>query len=153
MPQKLFVLSALLVLGASGALAQMTESEEAVWRLEEAYYRYVETNDPEGFRALFHEDIIGWPALDPVPIRKNRVGQWIAAVHENPAEVWRYELDRQAIEAFGDVVVVHYFLRDYFVSAESDEEIRSEQFRISHTWKREGDSWQIISGMGGRLNH
>ncbi len=141
-----------LMLGASSAHAQMTESEQAVWRLEESYYRMAEANDLEGFRSLFHPDAVGWPAPDAVPHGSERVGWWIPLVHQNPAELWRYELDRQAIQEFGDgdVVVVHYLLRDYFVSAGTGGEIRSDLFRVSHTWMRDGDTWRIVSGMGAR---
>jgi hypothetical protein len=51
-------------------------------------------------------------------------------------------MNRLAIHSFGDVVVVHYLLREFAVSADSGEETRSDAIRISHTW-------QIISGMSG----
>lgn len=127
----------------------LTLEERQVWELEEAYYQFAQDNDPEGYLALFSDEAIGWPALDSHPKGKDKFSQWISIVHANPAEVWRYELERRAIQSFGDVVVVHYRLRDYFVSAESGEELRSENYRISHTWLRRDGHWQIISGMGG----
>ena len=146
------ILTVLTFIAASESPAQMNDDEATVWRLEEAYYRYAKANDPEGYLTLFHEDVIGWPTLDAAPKGKSRVSQWIATVHENPDEAWNYELKRMAIHSFGDVVVVHYLLRDYFVSRGSGEVTRSAVFRISHTWQRAGDTWRIISGMGGRLN-
>ena len=128
---------------------ELTSEERQVWKLEIAYYRYVNDNDPQGYLSLFSDNVIGWPAMDPHPKGKDGVSQWISAIHSNPAEIWQYDLERLAIHSFGDVVVVHYRLRDYFVSAESGEEIRSEYYRISHTWLRDEGRWQIISGMGG----
>ena len=46
-------------------------------------------------------------------------------------------------------VVVAQVIGVFAISAEAGNEIRSDTFRISHTWQRHGDTWQIISGMGG----
>jgi len=146
----------LLMLGMSFSLpsycGELTADESAVWELEKAYYQYAEKNDPEGYLELFDENVIGWPALDKAPKGKGNVSQWISLVHQHPSEAWKYEIERLAIHSFEDVVVVHYLLRDFFVSAESGEEIRSASYRISHTWQRRGDFWQIISGMGAVQN-
>lgn len=131
---------------------ELTTDESAVWKLEKAYYQYAENNDPEGYLTLFDENVIGWPALDKAPKGKGKVSQWISSVHQNSSEIWKHEIERLAIHSFEDVVVVHYLLRHFFVSAESEEEIRSARYRISHTWQRRGDSWQIISGMGAMQN-
>ncbi len=100
------------------------------------------------YLSLFDEHVIGWPALDNRPKGKSHVSQWITTVHADASQTWNYELNRLAIKAFGDVVVVHYLLRDYFTSAESGNELSSNLYRISHTWKRYGDEWKIVSGMG-----
>ena len=131
---------------------ELTEEEFEVWALEEAYYRYAKENDPKGYLTLFSDMVIGWPTFDLHPKGRDKVSQWIGQVHSNPQEIWNYDIERYAIRSFGDVVVVHYRLRDYFVSANSGEEIRSNEFRISHTWLRSDGRWQIISGMGGNIN-
>jgi len=128
----------------------LDSNELAVWELEEAYYRYAKNNDPEAYMSLFHENVIGWPALDVAPKGKTEVSQWIDAVHADPAEIWNYALNRLAIESFGEVVVVHYLLREFVLSVESGEELRSNLYKISHTWQRYGNRWQIISGMGAK---
>ena len=130
----------------------LTPDERAVWELEQSYYRFARNNDPESYLSLFHDDVIGWPTMDQLPKGKDKVSQWIGAVHSDPSRVWHYDIERLAIHSFGDVVVVHYRLRDYFVSAQTGEEISSEHFRISHSWLRVGDTWQIVSGMGGRFH-
>lgn len=130
---------------------ELNADERAVWGLEEKYYEFAEANDPESYLELFDDDIIGWPTQDPRPKGRDKVSRWIGIVHSNPAELWRAEIEREAIHDFGDVVVVHYRLRDYFVTADTGEVIREDRYKITHTWMRRGDSWKIISGMGGRL--
>ena len=145
----------ILVLGfaASAVGAEdLTSDELAVWELEESYYRFAKNNDPGSYLSLFHEDVIGWPTHDPAPKGRNKVSQWIGAVHSDSTKEWNYEIERLAIQTFGEVVVVHYRLRDYFVSKESGEEISSQEFRISHSWLRVGETWQIISGMGAKFD-
>ncbi len=131
---------------------ELTAEERAVWALEIEYYEFARKNDPEGYLSLFNDSVIGWPTMDPLPKGKDKVSQWIALVHSNPAEIWQYEVERLAIQSYEDVVVVHYRLRDYFVSAATGEEIRSQSFRITHTWLKSDDRWQIIAGMGGKFN-
>lgn len=143
------LLSCALCFSNSASSDELNADESTVWKLEEAYYQHAKANDPESYLTLFHENVIGWPAMDNAPKGKDQVSQWIAAVHAKPSEAWDYELQRLAIQSFNDVVVVHYLLRDFAVSAETGEEIRSDTFRISHTWQRRGNSWKIISGMGG----
>ena len=143
----------LLFLQSSGVTAQdFDKDESAVWALEYKYYEFAKDNDPDGYLTLFHEDVIGWPTLDHQPKGKDKVSQWIASVHADPNKIWDYEITQLATQSFGDVVVVHYLLREYFVSAATGGVIQSDRYRISHTWLRNGDTWQIISGMGGRFN-
>ena len=148
----LAILSIGLFFPISALSDDLTGSETAVWELEEAYYEFAKANDPESYLALFDENVIGWPALDDAPKGKSQVSQWISSVHAEPSEIWNYELSRLAIQSFGDVVVVHYRLRDFFVSADTGYEIRSDTSRISHTWQWRDGTWRIISGMGAALN-
>ena len=133
---------------ATPSTAQMTPEEAEVWDLELAYYEYAAANDPEGYLSLFDDGVIGWPAPDAEPKGKDRVSQWIAAVHADPSQIWSYELERRAIRSFGDSVVVHYVLREAFRASTSGEELRSAEYKISHTWQRRNGKWRIISGMG-----
>ncbi len=144
----------LLVLWSLNAAADthLAPDEAAVGALEQAYYQSVVNNDPNAYLSLFHEDSIGWPAMDSLPKGRDKVSQWIAAVHADPRKEWGYEINLLAIQSFGSVVVVHYRLREFFLSAETREQISADEYRISHTWLRVGDTWQIISGMGGRFN-
>ncbi len=148
----LSVLSIGICLPIAALSDELTGSETTVWKLEEAYYEYAKANDPDSYLTLFDENVIGWPTFDKSPKGKSQVSQWISLVHAEPAEIWNYELSRLAIQSFGDVVVVHYRLRDFFVSAVTGKEIRTDTYRISHTWRRSDGTWRIISGMGAAQN-
>ena len=150
---RVYWIALVLMLGTAVAGAEeLAPEEQAVWELEESYYQFAKNNDPVSYISLFHENIIGWPTMDSLPKGRDRVSQWIGAVHSDSSRVWNYDIERLAIHSFGNVVVVHYRLRDYFVSAQTGEEISSEEYRISHSWLRVGETWQIVSGMGGKFN-
>ncbi|MEM8935219.1 MAG: nuclear transport factor 2 family protein [Pseudomonadota bacterium] len=134
----------------------MTDSaaadEEAVWALEELYWRYVDENDIANYVDLWHDDFVGWPGGTPHPIEKPGIADWIAKLHADPEKISRSEIHREAVRAFGDIVVVHYFYRGVFVSKETGERVGLwARGKITHTWLRCGDSWKIITGMAGRL--
>lgn len=81
---------------------------------------------------------------------KGSIHEWIVPLHENAAETYDYELTREAVRSFGDVVVVHYLVRDFFRSASTGEIVRRlDEYRITHTWQQRGNTWQIITGMSG----
>ena len=124
--------------------------EEAVWALEEAYWVYVKNNDIDGYRTLWDEDFVGWPGFSATPLEKNNIADWIPPLHENPSRKFNYELTREAVRSFGDSVVAHYLVRGFYRSAETGEELENRRIsRITHTWQRRGDTWQIITGMSG----
>jgi hypothetical protein len=41
-------------------LKDSAKEEAQVWNLEKAYWEYVKGNDLEKYRALWHEDFVGW---------------------------------------------------------------------------------------------
>ncbi len=132
---------------ATSAAQQMTPDEQAVWKLEEQYWVYVQTSDLEGYQTLWDERFVGWPSFSPKPLGKTSITDWIPPLHADPAQKYEYALERMAVRSFGDVVVAHYLVRERWVSASSGEVTRSQAARITHTWKKKGDTWVIITGM------
>ena len=132
---------------------ELSADEQAVWDLEIARSEYVKSNDRESYRALYDDRFTGWPhradrALDRLTMNEENFGAWIPRLHENPAEIYDYELDMHSVRSFGDMVVAIYAVRAFFRSAETGEIIREERNdRIIHSWYRRGDSWQIVTGM------
>jgi len=70
----------LLLVVVMAELGQSATNYEAeVWSLEKAYWEYVKVNDLEKYRALWHEDFLGWPFINSAPVRKDHITDWITA--------------------------------------------------------------------------
>jgi hypothetical protein len=129
--------------------SDQSKDEQAVWELEESYWRYAKENDTLSYQNLWDDRFIGWPGLSEPPQGKKNVSDWIPYLHQNSDSViWGYELKDKMVRSFGDVVVVQYSARDFFLSKITmDTIIDSGDFRMWHTWQRKGKTWQIITGM------
>ena len=68
--RKLIFVAMLLAVCASVNAAGSDETQ--IWNLEKAYWDYVKANDLEKYRALWHEDFLGWPFVSPQPVGKDR---------------------------------------------------------------------------------
>lgn len=143
----LFLLFVLVFPLQTGQAQELTENEKAVWHLEEYYWVYVQASDLEAYRTLWDDRFVGWPSFSPDPLGVKDISSWIPLLHQNPAESFNYELTPKAVREFGDIVVTHYLVREFWESTETGEVIREEKVRITHTWKRSGDTWRIITGM------
>lgn len=87
---------------------ERTSAEQAVWQLEEDYWRYVSTGDVDAYVKLWHDDFVGWPCFEWNPAGKNDIGTWVRDIRDNH---WKltYNLKPMAIQQFrDDTVVVHY---------------------------------------------
>jgi len=135
------------ILTGPAAAADWTPDEQAVWQLEQDYWRYVSTGDVDAYVKLWHEDFVGWPCFELEPKGKADIGSWVREIRDKQ---WKltYELKPLANQAFGDnVVVVHYaaeYVYDYGDGTRSGAGLWR---KFTHTWMRMGDSWQIVGGM------
>ena len=50
------------------AVAQQSANEQAVWKLETAYWNDVKAVDLDAYRALWHRDFVGWPYSSAQPV-------------------------------------------------------------------------------------
>lgn len=133
---------------AMTALAGPAEDEAAVWKLEEDYWTYVKAQDLDSYRTLWDERFVGWPSFSALPLGKDRIGEWIPPLHQDPSKKLDYELKREAVRSFGDVVVAHYLYRTIHRDAKSGNVVDQGKWtRITHTWQRRGESFQIVTGM------
>jgi len=133
-------------LALSASAAEQTDAERAVWKLEEAYWRYVKAGDVEAYIALWHDDFVGWPCFSWTPTDKAGVGNWVREIRDNRWTL-NYTFRPLASRTFGHVVVVHYaaeYVYDYGDGTRSGAGLWR---KFTHTWKKVGDSWQIITGM------
>ena len=145
-----FLHLAVLLIALSGTLAwgqEMKDDEQAVWQLEEDYWRYVKEQDLGRYLALWDERFVGWPSSSGTPMGKANITDWMAPLRADPARVFDYELNKEAVRSFGDIVVTHYLAWYVFRDVNTRGVLERTPLRITHTWRRHGDSWQIIAGM------
>ena len=130
---------------------QSAAEENEVWSLEDSYWRYVQANDMEHYRTLWHADFLGWPLSSPEPVRKSHITDWIAAHTDNGETLKSYDLERLGAQASDGCVTVVY--RVHMTWADKDGKDKLGGLRVIHTWLRgAGHQWRIISGMAAAPN-
>jgi ketosteroid isomerase-like protein len=142
----------IFLLLASTAFAQNSAKDEAkVWPLEKAYWEYVKGNDLEKYRALWHENFLGWPFISSAPVRKDHITDWITANTSKGIKLQSYSIEQLAVQVTGDVALDYYRINATWTNGEGAE-VRNDRLRITHTWIRTGGTWQIIGGMSSPVN-
>ena len=139
----LFV-AVLLIMGPAFAETQSAD-ERAVWKLEQAYWKYVQAGDLDSYRNLWHANFLGWPGSSATPKRKDHITDWIANYTNKGLRLKSYNLKPAGSQATGNVVVTHYWITDRWVDKEGHG--KGDTNRITHTWIRTPGGWQIIGGM------
>ena len=141
----------LLVL-ASTAFAQDSVKDEAqIWSSEKAYWTYVRANDLEKYRALWHDDFLGWPYVSASPVRKDHITDWMTANTSKGIKLQSYSIEQLAIQVTGDVAIDHYRIKANWANKDGAE-ARTDALRIMHTWIRTHGTWQIVGGMSAPVN-
>lgn len=138
----------LFLMAVSTAVAGPRDDEASVWKLEEDYWVYVKNQDLDAYRSLWDERFVGWPSFSPRPMGKDHIADWIAPLHADPSKVFDYELKREAVRSFGEIVVAHYLYREVYRSPKTNDVLEEGPWRrIMHTWMRRGKSFRIVTGM------
>ena len=127
------ILFALLALTAL-SYAQQTANEKAAWQQEEAYWRLLKANDKPAYMNLWDERFTGWPRFEDAPVPKSGIDQSFRSVPD-------YKLTPLSVREYGDNIVIAF----YRAAVTRDGNTRT--FRMCHTWRRNGNTWQIIGGM------
>ena len=125
-------------------------SVSAVWAREDEYWRDVRTGDVQHYETLWHEQFVGWPCDEEHPMRKASIGNWVSKVRDQHIAV-AVEITHEGAQEFDDVVVVHYSFTRVDTYPDGRVEGGSKRRKITHTWMKVGDDWQIIGGMCGEL--
>lgn len=117
-----------------------------MWSMEEKYWQYVQAGDVDQYLTLWHDKFVGWPCSAAHPSRKSNIGDWVKAIRNEGVQV-TYELRREAMQAFGDVAVVHYSTP--LVRRWPDGRVTGDGrlLKFTHTWRKSGDKRRIIAGM------
>jgi ketosteroid isomerase-like protein len=142
-----------LALCASKLLAAPVSADsDKLWALEKAYWHYVQTDDLNSYRSLWHANFLGWPYISPEPLGKEHITDWIAAFKKNGDAVNSYDLEQLSVQVTdGNLATTTYRIHVKWLNKSGAE--RTVVSRIIHTWLRTpAGSWQIISGMSALAN-
>jgi len=142
--------AAVLLLTATMFAATRSADEEKVWTLEKAYWQYVQANDLKSYRALWRSDFLGWPLVSSEPLRKDHVTDWITTLTGEGLALKSYDVEEVAIQVSGNLATAAYRVRQTWVDKNGT--ARTSVIRILHTWVRDGETWQIVSGMSAPTN-
>jgi len=144
-------LSIVLLLASIASAQDSARDEAQIWNLEKTYWEYVKANDLEKYRALWHEDFVGWPLISSGPVRKDHITDWITNNTSKGIKLQSYSIEQLAMRITGNVAINHYRIKTNWATHEGAE-ARTDAFRITHTWIRTNGTWQIIGGMSAPVN-
>jgi ketosteroid isomerase-like protein len=130
---------------------EMSSTQQEVWRLEELRIAYISARDVQNFRAMYHQNFVGWPSRVPAPVGHSDIGGRILEAIEEERELPLIKLRREAIQIFGDVAIVHYAVSRTLNSESGEAGGGGEWMKVTHTWMRVGETWKIIGGMAAPL--
>ena len=123
---------------------EWSETEQEIWNNEKSYIESRMKEDIESMAEMWHENFLGWPSWAKQPVRKEFGVESIKKRLSQPKLV-SFELKPAAIEIFGDVAIVHYFVIGVWQDAQGKE--AKSITRITHTWMKQDGKWKIIGGM------
>ena len=141
----------LLIVAAAAFAQDSTNDETEIWKLEKAYWEYVKANDLEKYRALWHEDFVGWPLVSSAPVQKDHITDWITNNTSNGVKLKSFSIEQLAIRVTRDIAINYYRIKTNWATGEGAE-ARTDAFRITHTWIRTHGTWQILGGMSAPVN-
>lgn len=136
----------------SANTANLAQTEAQIWNLEKAYWDYVKANDLQKYRALWHDDFLGWPFVSAAPVRKDHITDWITSNTSKGLKLQSYAIEQLAIRVAGDVAIDYYRLTANWTRSDTGEVARTDAMRITHTWIRADGTWQILGGMSAPVN-
>ena len=144
-------MSFLLALAPTAFAQDSLKDEAQVWQLEKAYWEYVKANDLDKYRALWHDNFVGWPFVSSAPVRKDHITDWITANTSKGVKLHSYSIEQLGIQITGDIAINHYRIKANW-AANDEAEVRTDALRITHTWIRTRGTWQILGGMSAPVN-
>ena len=143
------VLSLIILFIISGTIASAQTKEQManeVWQREIQYWQLVEQDDTIAYRTLWHEDFIGYPGNDTS--NKSHISYWIADFFKDKNVKYTIDIHKKAVNVVDNVVMTFYDEDDILTNTKTGT-VKRETYKITHTWKKFGDTWLIIGGMDG----
>ncbi len=141
---KIIIPLVIAILTAGTAAASETD-EQTIWKLERAYWQYVEKNDLESYANLWHDNFLGWPSVSPAPVHKGHITDWITNQTSKGLTFKAGEFKPADLKVTGDVASCCYWITLHWL--DRDGKGTPSTIRITHAWLRLGGEWRIISGM------
>ncbi len=126
---------------------QASNTEQAVWKLEHAYWDYVRDNNLSAYLNLWHKDFLGWPRFNAAPVGKDHITDWITSQTAKGLTFKSMEFKPARIQVTGDIAVACYWITYEWMDKNGKGQPQTS--RIIHTWLRDGTDkqWRIIGGM------
>lgn len=125
---------------------EMTPEQKGVWHMEEAYWNDVKTSNADHYATLWHASFLGWPRDREHPVGK---GELVAGTAKKMAagHVVSYEFLSRAVTVVGNVGITQYSVK----ATRAGEGGTNETYfsRVTHTWLKTGNTWEIVGGMSG----
>jgi ketosteroid isomerase-like protein/catechol 2,3-dioxygenase-like lactoylglutathione lyase family enzyme len=119
-----------------------------IWQLEKNYWKYVKAKDFKSYINLWDDNFIGYPSTNKIG-GKDHITDWITEMFKGRKEKFNYELTRHVENVFGDIVIVLYDATQVWKN-DKGEVLEKSTFKLTHTWKKTGQGWLIIGGMGAK---
>ena len=135
---------ALAVLTTSAAAQHLSVAEREVWDYEEAYCRYLNANDLNGFLSLWHQNFAGWPSTEAAPVGKAKIREIVASHGQTQCQ-----MAHPTVHVFGNTAITYYELT--LSSKGKDDKPETLVLKMTHTWLRTDSLWEIIGGMSAPL--
>lgn len=126
--------------------------EEEVWSREVAYWGYLKAGEMDLWRELWHEEVVAWPDGEPGPLDKDGVIRLMSGIVD-AADLGTTEVEirRRSVQIYGDVGIVYYELHTAIPDGAGG--LSPVRQRLTHTWLRTEEGWQIIGGMSAPLSN
>jgi ketosteroid isomerase-like protein len=124
---------------------RVPENEQALWKLERAYWRYVQDNNLTAYLRQWHKDFVGWPSVSAAPVHKDHITDWITSRTSKGLTFKPGEFKPAALQITDDVAVAYYWMSYKWEAKDGTGEAYTT--RVTHTWIKNGEDWQIIGGM------
>ena len=140
-----FMLAGTMATSSLAAAPPPPDSGQAVWKLEHAYWRYVEKNDLSDYLRLWHKDFLGWPSVNATPVRKDHITDWITSQTSKGLTFKTVEFKPAALQVTGNIVVACYWVTYRWINHNGKGPTHT--IRATHAWVRDGKEWRIIGGM------
>jgi ketosteroid isomerase-like protein len=127
---------------------EMSAQDQGVWHMEEMYWKYVQTGDADDYMKLWHQNVLGWPRDWDSPGGRDRLEK-VARAKMAESRVAKSEFLSKVVRVTGNIGITQYAVKAERVGKGGKMEIFTS--RITHTWLKTGDTWQIIGGMSAPL--